>query len=358
MKKRTLRNILICLSLSLALILIGSGSFYTYWSSTSPSKTCASCHEIESSVSMFSQSVHRELTCSECHGTALSNGFHSLKEKGMMVVHHIKKESTEDIRLNEQQILEVMYNCSRCHTSENAGWLAGGHSARYRNIFLDEKHNTTEQLNFDCLRCHGMFADVAIDELVEPLDIKGPWRLKDSLISQHPAIPCLACHQVHTEGSPQASPDYSNPRSAFYQRKPSESKAGFYNRPDKTHYLAENLPKLELWEGERSVKVSDDPLMRNCIQCHAPNARHQAGTSDDRTPRGVHEGLTCLACHDPHSNDARQSCKNCHPAISNCRLDVTAMNTSFTDPKNPNNIHWISCTSCHDPGSPELRKKQ
>jgi hypothetical protein len=244
----------------------------------------------------------------------------------------------------------MMNHCSRCHTSENARWLAGGHSARYKDIFLDEKHNTTEQLNFDCLRCHAMFADVAIDELVEPLDVKGPWRLKDNSVAQLPTIPCMACHQTHSEGSPRKSPDYSNPRSAFYQRKPAESKAGFYNRPDITHYLAEYLPKLVLWEGERPVKVSDDPLMRNCIQCHAPNARHQAGTSDDRTPRGVHEGLTCLACHDPHSNDARQSCIKCHPAISNCKQDVTAMNTSYADPKSPNNIHWVSCTDCHKEG--------
>ena len=121
-----------------------------------------------------------------------------------------------------------------------------------------------------------------------------------------------------------------------------QSKVSFYNRAEKTHILAEDFPKLELREGERPVKVSDDPLMRNCIQCHAPNARHQAGTSDDRTPRGVHEGLTCLACHDPHSNDARQSCIKCHPAISNCKQDVTAMNTCYADPKSPNNIHWVA----------------
>jgi len=350
MKRKVLRNILLITSLILVLLFIGSGSFYSCWNSASPEKTCASCHEIESSVTMFSQSAHRELQCKECHGTALNNGFHSLKEKGMMVVNHVKNKSVEDIKLNEEQILEVMDNCTRCHTSEYAGWLSGGHSARYKDIFLDKKHNTAEQLNFDCLRCHGMYADMAINELVGPLDIKGPWEFKDSLVAQHPAIPCLACHQVHAEGFPHISPDYSNPRGAFYQRIPSPSKVSFYNRHVKTHVLAEDLPKLLLWDGDRPVGVSDDPLMRNCVQCHAPNAHHQAGTSDDRTPRGVHEGLTCLACHDPHSNDARQSCTKCHPAISNCKLDVTAMNTSFADPKSTNNIHWVGCTDCHREG--------
>ena len=71
-------------------------------------------------------------------------------------------------------------------------------------------------------------------------------------------------------------------------------------------------------------------FMRLCVQCHSPNALHEAGSSDDRTPTGVHEGLSCTACHDVHSNDARKSCGKCHPAISNCKLDVTMMNTLHT----------------------------
>ena len=347
MNKPTLRNMLLLIPVVILALLLFCGSFYAYWNAASPQKTCASCHEIGRSVDMFALSGHRALKCSECHGTALSNGMHSLREKGHMVVSHMKNKYHDDIRMKEEQVLEVMDNCIRCHTSENAGWIAGGHSLSYGDFLLNEKHNKTELLNFDCLRCHGMYSDLDITELVEPLDIKGPWKLKDELLTNRSAIPCLACHQVHAEGTPAARPDYATPLTIFYQRKPAVFKAGFYNRPDKIYYTAENLPKLNLWEGERPVKVSDDPLMRNCVQCHAPDARHQAGTSDDRTPRGVHEGLSCLACHDPHSNDARQSCQDCHPAISNCRLDVTTMNTTYTDPNSPNNIHRVSCTDCH-----------
>jgi hypothetical protein len=94
-------------------------------------------------VNMFAQSSHRKLSCKECHGTALSNGFHSLKEKGMMVVNHIKNESVEDIRINEEQMLRVMDNCIRCHNAEYAKWISGGHSVKYKDIFLNEKHNRT-----------------------------------------------------------------------------------------------------------------------------------------------------------------------------------------------------------------------
>jgi hypothetical protein len=100
------------------------------------------------------------------------------------------------------------------------------------------------------------------------------------------------------------------------------------------------------------VKIAPDPVQRLCIQCHSPNAFNMAGTGDDRTPRGVHEGISCLACHDPHSNSAIASCKNCHPAISNCKLDVEKMNTSYMDQSSRNNIHFVSCTDCHIKGRP------
>ena len=347
-----LRKILILAILFFLIIFIGFSLFYGYWNSASPTKTCASCHEIGSSVEMVTQSAHRNLACKECHGTALSNGFHSLREKGMMIVNHLEGVTDEDIKLDESQILEVMNNCTRCHKTEQAKWLSGGHSAKYQDIFLNEKHNKTEQLNFDCLRCHGMFTDVDITELVEPLNKTGPWRFKNSLVGRNPVIPCLACHQVHRVGSPRKNPDYSNPQNASYERKGSNPIVSFYNRHDKTHIPAENLPILQLWEGERQVNVAYDPIMRNCVQCHAPNAKHQAGTSDDRTPRGVHEGFSCTTCHDPHSNDAKQSCLKCHPAISHCKIDVKTMNTSFVDRKSPHNIHWVSCTDCHPKGRP------
>lgn len=345
--KTTLRIIILVIPILLLVILTAFGSFYTYWNSASPEKTCASCHEIGKSVNIFAQSAHRELSCQECHGTALSNGFHSLKEKGTMVVHHVRNEIIEDIRLNEDQLLAVMDNCNRCHTEEYASWGAGGHSARYRNILLDKKHNETEQINSDCLRCHGMFSDVPVQDLVEPLDKTGPWKLKKTKMPDKPVIPCMVCHQIHETGFPRVNPDYSNPRNVFYSRQASTAKVSFYYRPDKINISVENLPKLILWEGDKAVNISDDLLTRNCVQCHSPDARHQAGTSDDRIPRGVHEGIGCTACHETHSNDARQSCIKCHPAISNCKLDVTIMNTSFADPKSLNNIHWVSCTDCH-----------
>ncbi len=349
MKKKILPGIAMFTAISIIVLIVAFASFYSYWNHASPENTCASCHEIESRVHSFSVSSHRELSCSECHGTALSNGFHSMKEKAMMVVTHVTKDRVEDVRMNEGQLLAVMEKCKDCHASEYAGWQSGGHSATYKDVFLNETHNKTEQLNSDCLRCHGMFFEGNTTDLIEPIDIKGPWTIKPAEKANQPAIPCMACHQIHSQGKIAEKPDYSDPGSIFYKNSADSLTAvvSFYDRTEKMYIPAAMLPKLKLKEEERNVHVSDDHSMRNCIQCHATNGWHQAGTSDDRTPTGVHEGISCLACHSPHSNDARTSCKTCHPAISNCGLDVTRMNTTYADRNSPNNIHTVKCSDCH-----------
>ena len=343
------------LTAALILLAAAGGGFYYYWNASSPRSTCESCHEIESSSDMWAHSGHRDFLCKECHGTALSGGLHSLKEKGMMFVHHFRGAGSERIMLDEQQVLEMTENCRRCHGAEYARWLSGGHSATYAAIFLNDRHNKAEQLNADCLRCHGMFYRGKIQDLVTPLSRKGPWKLAASGESDQPVIPCLTCHKIHREGSPAVPAEYAEPGRIFYGRRGGPSTLLFYDRYEKIHIQDSALPLLKVTEGARDVKVSDDPRQRVCVQCHAPDAFHRAGTGDDRTPRGVHEGLSCLACHDSHSNESRQSCINCHPAISNCLLDVTKMNTTFAASGSPHNVHFVRCIDCHTKGIPARR---
>jgi len=323
---------------AMALILVLGGG-YTYWNAAAPEKTCASCHEIQQSIKGIHASAHRELQCKNCHGTALSNGIHSLKEKSNMVFRHVKDSVThEDIHLNEAQVLELSAKCAGCHQSEFKNWQAGRHSASYKDIFLDSRHNSMEAPYADCFRCHGMFYDQTITELMEPLSTQGPWSLKDPKKMMEPTMPCLACHQTHTENNTLmvATADTS--------RNPSVS---LYMRSDKMYLRVDKLLKPRYFHDGKPVKVSDDPAQRLCERCHSPNAVHAVGSQDDRTPVGVHEGLSCNSCHKPHSNDASGSCVLCHPAISNCKLDVRTMNTTYLNPESPNNIHFVSCKDCH-----------
>jgi hypothetical protein len=182
----------------LLLVLLG---YYSYWTSLPPDRTCMSCHEIEASYQYVGRSsAHRDINCIECHGTA-SQQWHSQPERKIKNgVHALSREFYDDISLTEQQVIAMNQTCRKCHQAEYAAWLSGGHSVNYAHIFLDEEQNSNEQLNHDCLRCHGMYYEGDIHSLVEPIDIKGPWSLKILTWRHQPTIPCLACHQIHLTG--------------------------------------------------------------------------------------------------------------------------------------------------------------
>lgn len=343
----------------IGLILLFGG--YAQWNSANPKKTCASCHEISPSVNDWQTSAHRNIRCIECHGTALGNGIHSMKEKANMVFTHLgEKKQPEEIRMTEKQVLEISGKCAKCHQSEYAKWQSGGHSATYADIFMNGKHNQEETPYWGCLRCHGMFYEGNIKTLLQkPEKADGPWKLTDMKKATEPTMPCLACHTVHTENEVLGRPlRLDIPKEIFYGRSSRNPSITWYIRADRRHLQAHKLMKITMFDKDQAVQVSDDPANKLCVQCHSPNFKHQTGSEDDRTPTGVHEGISCLACHVPHSNDAHNSCKNCHPGFSNCGLDVTKMNTTFADINSPNNIHSVSCSNCHkDKVSGKFRKK-
>jgi len=332
-----------------AVVVVLAGS--SYWHFAAPGRTCGSCHEIVPSHDIWQQSYHREVPCEECHGTAVSNGFHSLWENARRVVGHFSGPS-DRIALNEEQIQEMIGRCKACHELEYAGWLGSGHSVGYADIFLNEKQNSAEQVNEDCLRCHGMFFEGNIQDIVQPISTKGPWKLVNPALAERHAIPCLACHKIHLRGNPAAAADYADPKSIHYSRPLPIPRAGLYDRQEKAHFATPILPTPAMFEGERPVVISTDPRQRVCYQCHAPAADHQTGSSDDRTPLGVHEGLSCLACHEAHSHESRKSCAECHPRLSNCGLDVEKMDTSYKSRDSRHNIHTVACRDCHTRGVP------
>ena len=340
------------ISSSLLLLVVALLVSYSGWNAALPAKTCANCHEISHSVNLWAESSHRNIACKNCHGTALSEGMHSLTEKGAMLFHHTGKIKPDDVRISEAQRLKMMQRCIYCHQTEYAKWNSGGHAMNYAEVFLNSVHNKAETIYDDCLRCHGMFYDKGtVINIVEPLDTAGPWRLKNLSLANHPAIPCFACHQVHQTGYPGIRQNLKTPASLHYSRM-KQTLTSFYYRRDNMYFPVLLLTPPEINYQSVPVKISQDPNQRLCIQCHSPNAFNMAGTDDDRTPRGVHEGISCLACHDSHSNSAIASCKNCHPAISNCRLDVEKMNTTYRDQSSKNNIHFVACTDCHSKGRP------
>ena len=330
-----------------------------YFEMSSPEKTCVSCHEIQVSHDSWTNSAHRNVSCKECHGGS-ADSWHALKENGKRVFYHLKDKRHDDIRLSEEQVLRMVNNCAECHARQYEHWKKGGHGISYAGIFLDEKHNKTEQMAEDCMRCHAMFNENSVAGVVAPLNIKGPWRLLDPKMADQPTIPCMACHNLHAKGRPFERRDKSVQGAGGCTNAPCvrHDAVAFYVRQEKMSFPIDDLMVPRIVEGERIVKVSRDPRQRLCTQCHAPNAMGEAGSSDDRTPTGVHEGISCAACHKPHSNDTRGSCVSCHPRFSTCGLDVMKMDTTYRSSKSRNDIHRMKCIDCHKDGVPKRNAKR
>jgi hypothetical protein len=276
---------------------------------------------------------------------------------------HLSGKLPEAIRLRTVDVVVMSAQCKNCHQREYATWQAGPHSATYKQIFTNAAQNAKQHLMDDCLRCHGMHFDGSIGELVQPVDAKGPWHLVRAGFADQPTIPCLTCHELHREGSPEVKPD----KRISVAGAPVHDTLAFFDRRERLHFTAASLPIPQLYDGGRALVMSQDARQAICYQCHASRvaepgsaaaANHwgiQAGSGDDRTAMGVHEGLSCSACHIGHNQNARASCKDCHPKMSNCGLDVEKMDTTYANEASKHNVHWVKCGDCHQNGVPKKK---
>jgi hypothetical protein len=315
---------------------------------------CVRCHEIRPMANAWGWSAHRGIPCSGCHGSSFTASVRMhLKNFERMRLHRAG-EVPEQIRVKHPDVSPIVARCASCHARQHADWASGPHGVTYSRIFLDKEHNTNNQIMDDCLRCHGMHYDGGIRELVNPLDREGPWQLIDAVMHDEPAIPCLTCHSIHVEGDPLPSRTRRMETPAAEGETITPSLA-FFDRRGGEPVPVPQLPLPRMKEGERTVELSPDQRQALCYQCHAPRAGFQVFSGDDRTPTGVHEGLSCLACHGRHGMETRASCAECHPRLSNCGIDVETMDTTFRSLDSPHNIHSVSCQDCHPRGVPQKR---
>jgi len=267
---------------------------------------------------------------------------------------HARGEAPEQLHIRQEDVARLVERCGACHRQELADWRSGPHGTRYAVIFTDAEHNANQQLMDDCLRCHGMHFEGGIVDLVTPLDRRGPWRFVRNEYADLPAVPCLACHAVHVTGAPLASRE-ARAAVAPPAREIVRPSLALFDRRAFEHVGIDALPMPVMRDGDRLVRASPDRRQALCYQCHAPRAGMQVFSGDDRTPVGVHEGLSCLACHATHGQETRASCATCHPRLSNCGLDVEKMDTTYATADSRHDVHRVACADCHPAGVPARR---
>jgi hypothetical protein len=338
--------------LAIALLLAVPGASFYYESSGGA--TCTRCHEMNSPYDTWHLSSHRGVKCEQCHGGAMTLDASFHWNNVNRLYQHLKGNLPEEARLRNVDVQNMTERCAGCHRQEFAQWQSGPHSSTYARIFLDRKHNSGTQLMDDCLRCHGMHFEGGIGDLVTPINRMGPWQMLPAELAVRPVMPCLTCHQMHRLGAPLTKTDLQA-RVAGPTQEINRPSLALFDRRTQQYVPVERLPVPAMLDGERPLKMSPDQRQALCYQCHAPDASMRAGTGDDRTAMGVHEGIGCLACHMKHGQKTRASCADCHPKMSNCGLDVEKMDTTFRVLTSKHNIHWVKCLDCHPNGAPRKR---
>ena len=345
-------SVLLFLLLVAVVLLPGASTYYQY----SGGRSCARCHEIWQPYTDWHSSTHRNVPCADCHGDLLTldAGFH-LKNISRLVS-HLRGKVPEQVRLKADDVQAIVKRCAKCHQQEYAAWAASPHAATFKEIFLDPTHNRQQPLMDDCLRCHGSYFNGSIRDLMTPLDTKGPWRLLDAKLADQPAVPCLACHQMHRQGLPLVRPA-TKPDNPGPVQEISRPSLALFDRRGLDYIAVARLPLPAMLDGDRPVHISPDIRQALCYQCHAPRAEMKVGSGDDRTTMGVHEGLSCFACHQGHGLKTRASCSTCHPQLSNCGLNVETMDTTFKSIKSLHNVHFVKCVDCHTKGVPKRKAR-
>ena len=248
-----------------------------------PEKTCVLCHELKGTHKRWAQSAHKDVNCKSCHGRTIESFGDNLKRvyKHFTVADHSRIGF--QMCLNEEQIDKITYRCITCHRAEGAQWMRSGHSSPVEKFLTNVVHNAAWKPSDVCLKCHGMFLEGDIEDVIGREKLSSVWTMKSARQGKRASVPCLACHNIH-----------------------GGKNLAFYLRGDKTSIQAETLHirELKTLDG-KTVSRGKSASSRLCTQCHAANAEGIAGSGDDPSLKCKPNGKDCLDCHKGHDCKAK-----------------------------------------------------
>jgi hypothetical protein len=248
-----------------------------------PEKTCVLCHELKGTHKRWSESAHKDVNCKSCHGRTLESLGDNLKR---VYKHMTAKDHSRigfQMCLSEEQVDGMTERCIVCHRAEGAQWKRSGHSSSVEKFLTNTVHNLSWKPADVCLKCHGMFLEGDIEDVIGRTGLSAEWKMKKTSQAKRASVPCLACHNIH--GGKNLS---------------------FYLQGDKNSIPAEKLYIRDLKDenGNRILRAKDK-ASRLCTQYNAANAEGVAGSGDDPSLKCKPDGKGCLDCHKGHDYEVR-----------------------------------------------------
>ena len=272
----------------------GAGSL-CFFQFAPPEQTCLSCHEIQEPYNRWAAVDPSQVSCKRCHGGTLTSGIHGLRRESQAAAcpcpRHLPRRHAAERgagRGDQQPVRAVPRPRVRPLAERRPRDQLLRRSSSTKSTTGPSKWPTIASAATEC-SSRGRWATWS-----SRLDIKGPWRLKDATAgrSARDSLPGLPSGP---RGGPSASP-----KGTVHARRDenwdSRCDRASGTRFASTRAASERTLPRPTCRCRRStitagrLQVSTDPRQRVCVQCHAPDAFGQAGTSDDRTPRGRPRG--------------------------------------------------------------------
>lgn len=261
----------ILLIATITLAAVGAvGAYKVYDYSMNNPKFCTNCHLMDTPYKKWSQSVHSEINCHECHPSSISDAkkvFEVAVVKPKTVPPHSKVKPER---------------CLRCHETQQKNWPAIKNTIGHKIHFVEN--------GLACTNCHAL----SVHEFVPPTDVCKRCHEEKVKISPMSQFHCLKCHKYTATDKKILRPGREDCLSC--------------------HAAVSNIT---------TTRVTFPEIAHNnslCFTCHRPHETKVLKECTDchaGKPGGIHDvqnhqSLKCTNCHQQHNTDTRKTCLQCH----------------------------------------------
>jgi hypothetical protein len=297
----------------LIMIIVFGGGFVAYkfydFTQNNP-KFCVGCHLMQPAYDAWAKSVHKSLSCHQCHHL-------TIPEQNQLLISFVLHRPTKVPERHKGQVIVGQHVCNQCHTE--------GPGERINKSLFHAKHVYMEQI--ECTECHGE---------VKP-DKSG---LHEFLPTEKFCTKChkdrqvhgvgmggLACINCHTDRTKDLKPGR---KKCLYCHSTDESirKELIADSTMDVRFFAPNSALMK-----KAIKIkfnNDSPMQFYCYECHKPHTPGKVKPKNEDclkchagTPKiGKHKlhlslDMQCKDCHKPHlwkvtEASAKKDCVSCH----------------------------------------------
>ena len=339
--RRTRRWLKIGLAvLTVCVLLIGFGGVFKYNKSLQDPKFCASCHEMQESVTAWTSASHSKTNCLVCHEDISVASMFYTQKLGINRVKELKVVVADEV-------------CSNCHAAERIITPP---------MDLIIPHNLHVQKGLSCTKCHRTAAhgNIVKTVVVTTAGQSGPTLKGDNLFDANriPMSGCMTCHNgskasracdaCHLGKEPPAThTNFDFKANHGYSAVQDVKACNKCHQYDTTLQL-QYQPTTKGWTEVQSFARKTD----FCVTCHQarPNG-HKDLFTVNHGPAAKDNLNRCLTCHnqDDKGKVAEKAVTNV--TCAQCHYNQHPADFQKLHPQQLDKNNQGKCFTCHDASS-------